>query len=158
MGAPITQEQGRRQGEVARDSGVLLLLIRREWLCRSAELAFIKAVLANPTSGATIDDATEDLAAKFADNGKWRGAAVLRLRMARLTCCVGHRPSSRPSRHGDNNGVWAARDIDGLHRRAAELRQWFKTHPEPPADDDPQTSEAASVLPDAASKQRSLFN
>ena len=155
---PLTQEQGRRQGEAARDSGVLLLLIRREWLCRSADLAFVEAVLANPTNGATIDDATADLAEKFVDGGKWRGAAVLGLRMARLIVRVGHRPSSRPTRHGDCNGVWAARDIDGLHRRAAALRQWFRAHPEPPGNDLPQTSEAASVLPDAASKSRSLFD
>ena len=154
---PLTQEQGRRQGEAARDSGVLLLLIRREWLCRSADLAFVEAVLANPTNGATIDDATADLAEKFVDGGKWRGAAVLGLRMARLIVRVGHRPSSRPTRHGDCNGVWAARDLEGLHRRAAELRQWLAANPEPPADVSLETTEGATALTAAPSTQRSLF-
>jgi hypothetical protein len=72
------------------------------------QIALLRAILA--LGKATLDDATppEQMANGFADNGKWRGAAVAELSRAGLIKPCGFSPTERPSRHCCWNRVWKA--------------------------------------------------
>jgi hypothetical protein len=89
------------QGECRRDVGMSLAAERRPDRVALGRLAMVDALLRSPDGTATIDAATppDELAAEFADGGKWRGAVVLSLIRDGVAVITGTRRSVRPSRH-----------------------------------------------------------
>jgi hypothetical protein len=89
------------EGERRRDIGMNRAAARRPDRVTLGRWAFVNALLRSADGTATIDAATapDELAAGFADGGKWRGAVVLSLLRDGLAECVGTPRSIRPSRH-----------------------------------------------------------
>jgi len=89
------------EGERRRDIGVSLAATRRIDRVAMGRWSLVNALLRSPDGTGTIDAATSpnELAAGFADGGKWRGAVVLSLLRDGLAECVGATRSIRPSRH-----------------------------------------------------------
>jgi len=89
------------EGERRRDIGISLAATRRIDRVAMGRWSLVNALLRSPDGTATIDAATapDELAAGFADGGKWRGAVVLSLLRDGLAECVGATRSIRPSRH-----------------------------------------------------------
>ena len=89
------------EGERRRDVGIALAGARRPDKVTLGRLAMVRALLRSPNGTATIDDATEpdELAAGFADGGRWRGSVTRSLVADGLAEIVGTTRSCRPSRH-----------------------------------------------------------
>jgi hypothetical protein len=96
----------RHKGEQRRDAGMGLAAQARPDRVDTGKVAFLKALLRSPDSTATIDDATDNLAAEFRDGGKWRGTVTRSLAASRFIEAVGAVKSSRPSRHRGYVTVW----------------------------------------------------
>ncbi len=113
--------EGARLGTLRRDAGVYRATTGRRHLLLLDELAFVEALLRNPT-GASTDDAVTDLAQTFDDGGRWRGSIPLGLAREKIIHRVGWVQSCRPSRHRGTVSLWAASDISKVERRCLELR------------------------------------
>lgn len=89
------------EGERRRDVGMALAGARRPDRVTLGRLAMVRALLRSPNGIATIDDATgpDELAAGFADGGKWRGTVTRSLLIDGLAEVIGTTRSCRPSRH-----------------------------------------------------------
>ena len=89
------------EGERRREIGMALAAARRPDRVTLGRWSLLNALLRSPSGTATIDAATtpNELAAGFADGGKWRGAVVLSLLRDGMAEVVGTVRSIRPSRH-----------------------------------------------------------
>jgi hypothetical protein len=72
---------------------------------------------------ATADDAAPDLAAKYADGGRWAGPATLKLARAGLISRVEAAHSRRKARHAGLLWRWRAADKEQLVRALGLLRR-----------------------------------
>ncbi len=107
----------REQGEAEKLRAMTLAAGAKPDKVTLGKVAFLRALLMSPDGTATIDDATADLAAEFADGGKWRGTVCLSLATAGNIERVGVVKSDRPSRHSGYVTRWRIRD----RRKAALL-------------------------------------
>jgi len=89
------------EGERRRDEGMNRAAARRPDRVTMGRLAMVRALLASPTSTATIDDATtaDELASGYADGGRWRGTVTRSLLLDGFAIIDGMTRSKRPSRH-----------------------------------------------------------
>ncbi len=135
-------------GEQLKLAAHALLTAHRAALLRRARRAFLGVLFVRGEG--TIDDVRAVVPTPSGINPTAFGPFASELAYARIVEAAGFRKTTRPKGHARPVTVWRLIDRD-----AADA--WLAANPEPLADDTPQTSEAASVLPDAASKQRSLF-
>jgi hypothetical protein len=89
---------------------------------RMTQLALIEACLRSNDGTATSDDITKDLSLAFDDGGKWRGKAILELRLDGLIHRVSTVNSKRRSRNGGVVGVWRVSDPEAAKQKAKRLR------------------------------------
>lgn len=89
----------------------------------AAKLAMIDALLRSSNGTATIDEATDDLWAKFLDGGKWRGTVTRSLAMARIIRKDSVVKSERPSRHGGYVTRWQLIDRQKALQLKAAIQQ-----------------------------------
>jgi hypothetical protein len=89
------------EGERRRDEGMNLAAARRPDRVAIGRWALVNALLRSPDGTATIDAATapDELAAGFADGGRWRGTVTRSLVADGLAEIAGMTRSIRPSRH-----------------------------------------------------------
>jgi len=92
-------QQLRDRAEAGKLLGMELAATAKPDRVTAGKAAFLRALLVSPDGTATLDDATDDLAAEFCDGGKWRGNVCRSLAMAGITEKVGAECSGRPSRH-----------------------------------------------------------
>ncbi len=109
-----------RQGELFRDEGAKLAALNRHEAVIADELRFLNALCENDE--ATTDDAVDDLSAKFADGGKWRGSIPLRLARDGLIERVGAANSLRKHRHRGLLRIWRIRNRVAVDARRFTLR------------------------------------
>jgi len=109
-------QQLREHGELAKLSGMTLAADAQPDRVTTGKIALLRALLVSPDGTATIDDATDDLAAEYRDGGRWRGSVCRSLAMAGITERVGVEQSERPSRHRGYITRWRLVD-----RRKASL-------------------------------------
>ncbi len=100
----------RTEGEGRRDVGMALAAASKLDKVTAGKVALLRAMLTAPDGTATIDDATDDLAAEFRDGGKWRGNVTRSLAIGRLIESVGAVKSDRPSRHRGYVTRWRLAD------------------------------------------------
>lgn len=110
------------EGERRRDVGMNQAAARRPDRVTLGRLALVAALLRSPDGTATIDAATEpeDLAAGFADGGRWRGTVTRSLVADGLAEIIRTTRSTRPSRHRGWVAVLRLLDRD---KAAAYLRR-----------------------------------
>ena len=89
------------EGERRRDEGMNRAAARRPDRVTLGRWAFVNALLRSPDGTGTIDAATspDELAAGFADGGRWRGTVTRSLIADGLAEITGTTRSIRPSRH-----------------------------------------------------------
>jgi len=89
------------EGERRRDEGMNRAAARRPDRVTMGRWALVNALLRSPDGTATIDAATspDELAAGFADGGRWRGTVTRSLIADELAEIIGTTRSIRPSRH-----------------------------------------------------------
>lgn len=102
--------QLRQQAEAGKQFGMTLAADAKPDKLATGKVAFLRVLLVSPDGIATIDDATSDLAAEFADGGKWRGTVCRSLATAGIIERVGVVQSDRPSRHRGYVTRWRLRD------------------------------------------------
>ena len=112
---------------------------------RLAQRALLSELLTRDR--ATVDDVRRVVPCPEGVDPKAFGTMPGELAHARIIEADGFVKTTRPQGHARPVTRWRLKD------RAAALT-WLAEHPDLP---EPQTSEAASVQPDAASKSRSLF-
>jgi hypothetical protein len=96
---PRNRDSYPAEGELRRDAGMALAAASKLDRVTAGQIAMLRALLTAPDGIATIDDATDDLAAEFRDGGKWRGTVTRSLAASRFIESVGAVRSERPSRH-----------------------------------------------------------
>ena len=96
----------REKAEVAKLLGMTLAAGAKPDRVTSGRIALLRALLASPDGTATIDDATDDLAAAYRDGGRWRGSVSRSLATAGITERAGVEQSDRPSRHRGYVARW----------------------------------------------------
>jgi hypothetical protein len=109
-GPTMNREQLRERAEAGKLAGMTLAADAKPDKVTAGKIAFLRALLKSPDSTATIDDATEDLTARFRDGGKWRGLICLSLAKAGLIRRVDVVLSRRPSRHRGYVTKWRLMD------------------------------------------------
>jgi len=103
-------------GESAKLHGMTLAADAQPDRVAAGRIALLRALLASPDGTATIDDATDDLAAEYRDGGRWRGSVSRSLATAGITERASVEQSDRPSRHRGYITRWRLVD-----RRRASL-------------------------------------
>jgi hypothetical protein len=108
------------EGERRRDEGMNLAAARRPDRVAIGRWALVNALLRSPDGTATIDAATapDELAAGFADGGRWRGTVTRSLVADGLAEIAGMTRSIRPSRH---RGWVAVLRLTDRHKALAYL-------------------------------------
>lgn len=135
MDSPIDKTEGRRRGEQRRNKGMVFASLRKHRQRWRDTVAFIDAVLTNPTGEATTDDTVTNFGAVYEDRGAWRGAVVRDLAQMRLIADTGRSIlSRRESRHSARIVVWRSVDRKALAEYRLELLVLLKTVSEPPDD------------------------
>jgi hypothetical protein len=130
----ITATQGRAEGDARMLAGIALASLRKEHRIKSAQVAMIQAGLGREDRLCSSDDMAADLAEEYSDGGKWIGAAVHSLALARIVDRVGNVKSSRPSRHATEVKVWRIRDDFKARLFVQALTLWLNRNPLPPDD------------------------
>ena len=100
----------RELGEAGKQVGMQRAADVRAEAVASGQVALLRALLDSTSGTATVDDATDDLSAKFDSGGKWRGSIPAGLARKRIIESVGVAKSDRPSRHRGYVTVWRLRD------------------------------------------------
>ena len=94
--------------------------VRRHEFIRADELRFLDALC--KSDEVTMDDAVDDLSAKFKDGGRWRGSIPLRLARDGLIVRVGATNSRREHRHRGLLRVWRIGNRTVVEARRLALR------------------------------------
>jgi hypothetical protein len=113
-----------------------LASLRKEHSIKRGQLAMLQAGMSRSDRHCTSDDMPTDLAAEYADGGKWVGPAVQTLALARIIERIGNAKSARPSRHATEVKRWRVRDDHQARLYAQALRLWLERNPLPPEPDD----------------------
>lgn len=137
----MTVSQGRQEGETRKLAGMNVASQRKERRIKLAQLAMLDAGMGRPDRSCSSDDMPTDLAAEYADGGKWVGAAVAGTLAAKLVQRIGNRKSARPSRHSTEIKLWRIRDDSKALAFMQELRLWLERNP--PEPEHPLFAEAA---------------
>ena len=118
------------EGERRREIGMALAAARRPDRVTLGRWAMVNALLRSPDGTGTIDAATSpnDLAAGFADGGKWRGAVVLSLLRDGMAEVIGTVRSIRPSRHRGYVAVLRLTDRENAMAYVRRLSAAFATN------------------------------
>ncbi len=95
------------------------------------QLRLLEALLATPSRIATIDDATENLADRFDDGGKWRGQVTLGLYLDGVIDRVGADNSQRPHRNRGLLRVWRLISESKAVKRIQSLRRFIQEKENP---------------------------
>lgn len=122
----------REVGEARKQRGMTISAEYRAELVASGQVAFLRALLASSDGTATVDHATADLSAKFANGGKWRGSIPSRLARQRIIERVGDTKSDRPSRHRGYVSLWRLLDRDKARQEIDRLTKWLDAIKENP--------------------------
>lgn len=119
----MTAAQLIAKGEAAKQEGIdrAASAVRRRCLILETQRDLLRAITEAPQGTATaLDDGTPsaDLATRFPDAGKWRGAAVHQLAREGIIRRAGFALSKRPSSHRSVIRLWeAAADASALQAR-----------------------------------------
>ena len=111
----MSPNEGRERGEKRGERGIRRAAFKHEPQIRRDMLRFLDCLLLSPTSCATLDAATGELAGKHPDGGRWRGSIPKRLKAAGLIVSGPYVTSCRPSRHAGPITEWRL-----VNRPAAE--------------------------------------
>ena len=113
-----------KEGELRKQAG-LARAADRTALVWQTQLAFLDAIRRAPNQTATLDAAVADLGEKFANGGKWRGAAVRQLAEQGLDRIRHRRRALHPdaARHRGYLTRWRAVDVGAIAEKIAELRR-----------------------------------
>ena len=128
------------EGERRRDEGMNRAAARRPDRVTMGRWALVNALLRSPDGTATIDAATspDELAAGFADGGRWRGTVTRSLIADELAEIIGTTRSIRPSRHRGWVAVLRLTDrtkaADYVRRLSAAFSEMNETTPPVAAD------------------------
>ncbi len=95
----MTPEVLRERGEQEKLCGMTLAAYAKSDRLAAGKMAMLRALLTSPDGTATIDDATDNLAAEFRDGGKWRSMVCRSLATAGIIERVAVVRIERPSRH-----------------------------------------------------------
>lgn len=114
---PIDRQVARLLGRLRKEHGQNLAAFHHEADVWRGELAFDDALLASADETATTDDSVTDLAASYADGGKWRASIPRRLASLKLIAKVGVEASCRVSRNRGYVARYRITDRDGLIAR-----------------------------------------
>jgi len=102
----MNSSEGRERGEKRAEGGIRRGAFRHEQQIRGGMIQFLDCLLASPTSCSTLDAATDDLALKHADGGKWRASIPKRLKALGLIVSERVVKSARPPRHAGYLTEW----------------------------------------------------
>ena len=127
----MTPTQGRREGEARMTIGMELAALHKERRIKQAQLAMLEAAMSRDDRTCTSDDMTADLSSEYDAGGKWVGAAVHALALARTIERVNYVKSARPSRHSADVKLWHVRDDDNAKLLMQTLRLWLERNPMP---------------------------
>jgi hypothetical protein len=119
------------EGERRREIGMALAAARRPDRVTLARWAMLNALLRSPDGTGTIDDATpqNEVVAKYADGGKWRGTVTRSLALDGYTAPTGeYRRTTRPAAHRRPNAVWRLTDRENALAYVRRMTAAFATN------------------------------
>jgi len=140
--------QGRREGDARARLGMELASLKKERAIKMAQTAMLNAAMDRPERTCTSDDISGDLASEYDDGGKWVGAAVRGLALARVIEKTGHAVSARPSRHANEVKLCRVRDDANAAMYMQALRLWLQRNPLP------EPAITNSLFPDLEQSQK----
>ena len=139
----MNADEAKLKGEKRAERGIKRAAYCHEWDIARDELRLLETLLRNPDVSVTTDDIVDDLAKTFRDGGNWRANIVKRPQAAGIIATDGVTKSARPSRHGGYTTRWKIADTSAAEMRRDKLREFFRSHPTRPADDQNKTGESA---------------
>ena len=139
----MNADEGQLKGEKRAERGIKRAAYCHEWDISRDELRLLETMLRNPDVSVTTDDIVDDLAKTFRDGGNWRANIVKRPQAAGIIATDGVTKSARPSRHAGYTTRWKIADTSAAERRCNALREFFRSHPTRPADDQNKTGDSA---------------
>lgn len=125
------------EGERLRDEGMNRAAARRPDRVTLGRLAMLRALLHAPDGTGSLDDATppDELAAQYADGGKWRGQVVRSLIADDFVEQVGYVKTIRPAGHRRPIALLRLTDRNRATLHLSRITAVLSAHDATPSDD-----------------------